>query len=139
MANALSEQVPIRAFGIFAAIIVPVNYIMVIFMMPPAMMIYERDVKGCFSQFCLKIGCMKQPEKKLAEERRADAPEWLLKEKEPNCCVRFFCCKKSLKPQLKKLQSKSGSAIGEGLSVAENPAEEAFKEDQSQTPGATPK
>jgi len=39
--------VPIRAFGIFASVIVPVNYIMVILMMPSVMMIYERDIKNC--------------------------------------------------------------------------------------------
>lgn len=35
MANALSEIRPIRAFGIFAAIIIPVNFFIVIIMMPP--------------------------------------------------------------------------------------------------------
>ena len=43
-ANGFSEQVPIKAFGIFAAIVIPVNYVLAITMMPPAMIIYERDV-----------------------------------------------------------------------------------------------
>lgn len=34
LANATSDIRPIRAFGIFAAIIVPVNFIIVILMMP---------------------------------------------------------------------------------------------------------
>lgn len=35
LANALSDLRPIRAFGIFAAILIPVNFLIVIFMMPP--------------------------------------------------------------------------------------------------------
>ena len=34
LANALSDIRPIRAFGIFAAIIIPVNFILVILVMP---------------------------------------------------------------------------------------------------------
>ena len=45
LANALSLQVPVKAFGIFAAIIVPINYLMCILMMPSAMMIWERDLR----------------------------------------------------------------------------------------------
>jgi len=35
LANAASEIRPIRAFGIFAAIIVPINFLLVILIMPP--------------------------------------------------------------------------------------------------------
>ena len=34
LANGLSEIVPIRAFGIFAAIIIPVNFLLIILIMP---------------------------------------------------------------------------------------------------------
>ena len=47
LANAFSDQVPIRGFGIFAAILVPVNYLLVIFMMPSAVTIYERNIRPC--------------------------------------------------------------------------------------------
>ena len=40
-ANAFSSLVPIKAFGIFAAIIVPVNYLMDIFIMPAAIIVHE--------------------------------------------------------------------------------------------------
>ena len=39
--NAFSEMMPLRAFGIFAGTIVPVNYILVILFMPPTLIIYE--------------------------------------------------------------------------------------------------
>jgi len=54
LSNAFSEQVPIRAFGIFASIIVPVNYIMVIFMMPSAVMIHETQIKPFVARCCGK-------------------------------------------------------------------------------------
>ena len=34
LANALSDVKPIRAFGIFAAILIPVNFLIVIMIMP---------------------------------------------------------------------------------------------------------
>ena len=49
-ANALSPIIPIRAFGIYAGIIVLVNYLMVIMIMPPLQIIYERNFRhrcGC--------------------------------------------------------------------------------------------
>jgi len=62
-ANGFSDQVPIRAFGIFASVIVPVNYIMVILMMPSAMMIYERDVKNCLPNALKRLRGVKDNEK----------------------------------------------------------------------------
>jgi predicted RND superfamily exporter protein len=49
MANALSEIIPIKAFGIYAAIIVPVNFILVILMVPPMMIFWERKVRNSCS------------------------------------------------------------------------------------------
>lgn len=42
LANALSDIRPIRAFGIFAAIIVPVNFLIVILVIPSAQVIHDR-------------------------------------------------------------------------------------------------
>jgi len=66
LANGLSDQVPIRGFGIFAAIIVPVNYLMVIFIMPSAVMIYERDVKNCLMDTIDR--CLGKDKKKLEKK-----------------------------------------------------------------------
>ena len=41
--NAFSEMMPIRAFGIFAGTIVPVNYVLVILFMPPTLIWYENN------------------------------------------------------------------------------------------------
>jgi predicted RND superfamily exporter protein len=56
LSNAVSELVPIRAFGVFAAIIVPVNYVLMCLMIPPAMIIYETKYKHrcLWLKFCKK-------------------------------------------------------------------------------------
>jgi predicted RND superfamily exporter protein len=43
-ANAFSPMIQISAFGIFAGIIVPVNFILVILIFPPAVVWYERVI-----------------------------------------------------------------------------------------------
>jgi predicted RND superfamily exporter protein len=59
-ANMLSKIMPIRAFGIFAGVIVPVNYLLVVMFFPPAVVWYEEQFlekkrcmywRGC-SRFC---------------------------------------------------------------------------------------
>ena len=59
LANGLSEIVPIRAFGIFAAIIIPVNFVLIILIMPAIQVIHDRYFAKCFSYkkifgFCCK-------------------------------------------------------------------------------------
>ena len=55
LANAASEIRPIRAFGIFAAIIVPINFLLVIIIMPPVQIIHDRKLKEkcAYSKCCL--------------------------------------------------------------------------------------
>ena len=57
LANASSEIRPIRAFGIFAAIIVPVNFLIVIMVMPSVQIFYDRHLKSYYSYSlcCSKI------------------------------------------------------------------------------------
>jgi len=43
-ANGLSSMIAISSFGIFAGIIVPVNYMLVIFIFPPAVVWYEEHI-----------------------------------------------------------------------------------------------
>ena len=40
-ANITSPMLPIRAFGVFAGVIVPVNYLLVVMVLPPATIIYD--------------------------------------------------------------------------------------------------
>lgn len=41
-ANAFSPLMPIRSFGIFSGVIIPLNYFLVVMMMPSASIIYEK-------------------------------------------------------------------------------------------------
>ena len=56
-ANYFSPLMPIRSFGIFAGIIVPVNYLLVVLMFPPATIFYELyfEGKGCCGRANTKI------------------------------------------------------------------------------------
>lgn len=54
LANGLSEIVPIKAFGIYSAIIVPVNFILTVTVLPPMLVIYERNIKHCGLCCCNK-------------------------------------------------------------------------------------
>lgn len=51
-ANLFSPIMPIRAFGIFAGIIVPVNFFLVVMVFPGAVIFYEKYIEGRFSKMC---------------------------------------------------------------------------------------
>ena len=72
LANALSEIVPIRAFGIFAAIIIPVNFVLIILVMPAIQIIHDHYFAKCFTYkklFALCCPCCcKATESKVATE-----------------------------------------------------------------------
>ena len=55
MANVFSPIMPIRGFGIYSGIIVSVNYLLVVMILPPATIWYERYIDGCITNFCCKI------------------------------------------------------------------------------------
>lgn len=68
LANAFSPVLPIKAFGIFCAVIIPLNYFMVVIMMPPAAIIYETfNFHPCC---CCPRG--KKTQEKIEEERKAE-------------------------------------------------------------------
>ena len=46
LANGFSPIMPIKAFGIYAAIIIPANYLLVVFIFPPAVIWYENKLEG---------------------------------------------------------------------------------------------
>ena len=78
-ANGFSEQVPIKAFGIFAAIVILANFVLAITLMPPAMIIYERDIQGCFTNTIERCR-NKKPQPKVNIDELVDCPDWLAKE-----------------------------------------------------------
>lgn len=45
-ANVFSPIMPIRAFGIFSGVLIPVNFFLVVMIMPPAVIFYESKMEG---------------------------------------------------------------------------------------------
>ena len=64
IANYFSPLMPVQSFGIYAGIIVPVNYVFVVMIFPPATIFYEGCIEGtgwcCFGRF---MKCLKGTEK----------------------------------------------------------------------------
>ena len=60
-ANAGSPLIPIKAFGIYASIIVVINYGMVVLVMPSVQMIYEKKIKK--HEKCPRAGCCRSKNK----------------------------------------------------------------------------
>ena len=67
LANALSDVRPIRAFGIFAAIIVPVNFFIVIMLMPAIQVQHDRWFKNRCN-YARVICCKKQRQKQTENQ-----------------------------------------------------------------------
>jgi|TARA_B110000285_G_scaffold159924_1_gene178541 protein dispatched 1 len=44
-ANAFSPIMPIRSFGIFTGVLIPINFLLVVMIMPPAVIYYEFNIK----------------------------------------------------------------------------------------------
>mgnify|MGYP001006531084 CR=1 FL=1 len=60
-ANVFSPIMPIKAFGIFTGVLIPINFFLVVTIMPPAVIYYERVIQPKFTRCC---GCC--PGKKRA-------------------------------------------------------------------------
>ena len=61
LANFASPMLPIRAFGIFAGVMVPVNFFLTIVVFPPSVLIYDKYIHGSFHNlFCLVCCCRKR-------------------------------------------------------------------------------
>mgnify|MGYP000892588680 CR=1 FL=1 len=82
LSNTLSDIRPIRAFGIFAAILIPVNFLIIILVLPSIQIVYETHLKNQCS--CKRICkcCFKKQSAEVAAEP-AEAPE-------KDCLSRFF-------------------------------------------------
>jgi predicted RND superfamily exporter protein len=44
-ANAMSPIMPIRAFGIFTGVLIPINFFLVVMIMPPAVIYFETVIQ----------------------------------------------------------------------------------------------
>lgn len=60
-ANAFSPIMPIRSFGIFTGVLIPINFLLVVMIMPPAVIYYEFNIMkkytkcfGCCPNTCCK-------------------------------------------------------------------------------------
>lgn len=54
LANYFSPIMPIRAFGIFAAIIIPINFILVIWVFPSLIIFEDKYIKSYFERCCTR-------------------------------------------------------------------------------------
>jgi predicted RND superfamily exporter protein len=54
LSNGFARLMPIQAFGFYSAIIVPVNFIMVVTFFPPIVLLHERHIKGKSCCFCCR-------------------------------------------------------------------------------------
>jgi len=67
-ANIASPMLPIRAFGVYAGVIVPVNYLLVVMVFPPAAIIYDKYIHGCIHNLCCLIFCCRKRKVDVVEE-----------------------------------------------------------------------
>jgi len=65
--NITSGLMPIRAFGVFAGIIVLVNYLLVVTFFPPAIIVYEKYIEERANRFSKKI-CICSKKKQSPED-----------------------------------------------------------------------
>ena len=77
LSNAFSKIMPIQAFGIYAAIIIPVNFILVCQMLPPMIIFYDKYLAH---RYCC-IACSKA-ERKIKYSQDAEV--------QGGCADRFF-------------------------------------------------
>lgn len=76
---------PIKAFGVYAAILIPVNFILVSFLLPPMLVFYDSNIKH--RSIC-------DTPKSLGTAERGqnynESPSDLLEEAENRCADNFF-------------------------------------------------
>jgi predicted RND superfamily exporter protein len=70
-ANAFSTIMPIRAFGIFSGVLIPINFFLVVMIMPPAVIYYETVIKKKFTR-C--FGCCPGKSKEETDSEAIVAP-----------------------------------------------------------------
>ena len=65
-ANIFSPLLPIKTFGIFSGVIIPVNFILVVMFMPPAAIIYEEYIENAYF-CCFKCKTLRSKFRKVGE------------------------------------------------------------------------
>ena len=70
LSNGFSTMMPVSAFGYFASLIVPVNYILIVFYWPAFLIVYEEHVQRLEAKVAACCCCRKADE--VAEE---ESPE----------------------------------------------------------------
>ena len=88
-ANSLSEIVPIKCFGIYAAIIVPTNFILTSILIPPALYWWETKIKhrcSCSRCFPCCNRCKKKDFSPDIEEKKPQADD----RSQEDCLTRCF-------------------------------------------------
>ena len=65
-ANIFSPLLPIKTFGIFSGVIIPVNFFLVVMFMPPAAIIYEEYIEDAYI-CCFKCKSLRENKKKVSE------------------------------------------------------------------------
>ena len=73
LANVFSKLMPIQTFGIFAAIMVPVNYLLVVFVFPAVLMVHERYFSWVFG-WCWRT-IRRKPKNKTGDDEVPDEQE----------------------------------------------------------------
>lgn len=68
LSNAFSPLMPIKAFGYYAAIIVLINYVLVIFLFPSAVIIFENQFAHKPFCCCCRVKTKKEPENGLSTD-----------------------------------------------------------------------
>lgn len=63
-ANYFSPLLPIKSFGIFSGVIIPLNFILVVMLLPSAIIYYEDKVQD---KFCCCFKCKKIDDKAIKE------------------------------------------------------------------------
>jgi len=56
LANSFSPMMPVQSFGIYAAIIIPANYFLIVMLFPPAVILYENKFAKMGVCFCCPCG-----------------------------------------------------------------------------------
>lgn len=98
LANVFSDIRPIRAFGLLAAILIPVNFFIVIFMMPSVQILHDRYFKERYRYKTCCCSCLRKkkplPKNAVADLDKAAADDSLnVGEKEPikvDVITKFF-------------------------------------------------
>ena len=54
MSNYFNPLMPMKSVGIFAGVLIPMNYFLVILLMPSAVLFYEDRIEGKFCLCCRK-------------------------------------------------------------------------------------